>query len=226
MDAVILCGGQGTRIRHLLPEGVPKIMMDINGTPFVDLLCRHLYKSGVIEHLLFLAGYGSDKLIQHLQCRIMRTPYRISFFGGLQLSTPWSMCVDESLLGTAGSIYKHSRSIRGEPFLILNGDTYCDVDYKAMLAYHKVTNSTITVAHDDQFRHVGTFIASTRFANLIPKTDGRVDMSEVFALLGQKHEPVGWFYTDAPFYDIGNPSGLQLFKTYWNELQTKKTIPT
>lgn len=121
-------------------------------------------------------------------------------------------------LGTAGAIRKATSLIKSEDFLIVNGDTYCDVDYKAMLAYHETTNSTITVACDDQFRYVGTFVASRRFVDLIPRVDGKVDMAEVFTLLGQRHEPVGWFVTDAPFYDIGSEAGLLRFRDYWAQL--------
>ena len=36
-----------------------------------------------------------------------------------------------------------------------------------------------------------------------------------FMHLGQRHEPVGWFMTDAPFYDIGDKEGLETFRAYW-----------
>ena len=45
--------------------------------------------------------------------------------------------------------------------------------------------------------------------------DGKIDMAEVFALLGKRHELVGWFMMDAPFYDIGSPEGLEKFRGLW-----------
>ena len=199
MDVVILCGGQGTRIRHLLPEGFPKVIADINGIPFIVILMDHLFRYGS-NRLILATGYGHEVL--YLYFMPMLPLSRIEF------------SMETKPLGTAGAIRKAASLINTKNFLILNGDTFCDVDYKAMLAYHEMTNSIITVACDAQFQHVGTFIASRRFIDFIPP-DCKIDMAEVFTLLGQKHEPVGWFMTGAPFYDIGSLEGLETFRTYW-----------
>ena len=201
MDALILCGGEGTRIRHLLPEGTPKIMADINGTPFARIFSAHLLESG-FERLFFLAGHNSGLLARYVE----------------DSEAPWRVIIEYDFLGTAGTIKNAARWFNADLFWIFNGDTFCDVDYKAMLAYHGVTNSTITVACDREFKHVGTFIATKKFVDLIPKVNGKVDMAEVFTLLGQRHEPVGWFMTDAPFYDMGSPEGLSVFRDYWKNV--------
>ena len=247
MDAVILCGGEGTRIRHLLPEGTPKIMADINGTPFVDILIQHILLSG-FERLIFVGGYGCALLSNHLEKyrdnpNLPSTAKRILLY--------WQREPN----GTAGAI-EFVKGNLSEDFFVFNGDTFCDVNYKAMFAYHEATNSTITVACDNQFRHVGTFIASQRFIDFIKPLDSglckncrhgwekhdidgefereclacgdcydyefdpksKVDMAEVFALLGQQHEPVGWFMTDAKYWDIGTPENLEAFRNYWAQL--------
>jgi len=200
MDAVILCGGEGTRIRHLLPEGTPKCMADINGTPFLAILADYLFRSG-FNKLILATGYGHDALYQCVMDTILLS--RVEF------------SMETKPLGTAGAIRKAALLIKSDDFLVVNGDTFCDVDYEAMLAYHKITNSIITVACDSQFRHVGTFVASRRFVDLIPEEDkGKIDMAEVFTLLGQRHEPVGWFMTEAPFYDIGDEAGLKRLRKF------------
>ena len=198
MDALILVGGQGTRIRHLLPKGVPKCMADVGGILFLDILIRHL-RSFSFKKLILASGYGYHALDNHLTEKYGRD-------GGDLL-----LYREHESRGTAGAV-EYVKGNLGDPFWIFNGDTYCDVNCKEMLARHEATKSTITVACDEEFGHVGTFVASKRFVDLIPKVDGKVDMAEIFTLLGQRHEPVGWFLTDAPFYDIGDETGLSKFR--------------
>ena len=201
-DAVILCGGEGARIRHLLPEGVPKIMADINGRPFLQLLLGHLLKKGFQKFIL------ANRAREYEQIRHWQDGYEPEDSVVVYLNEP-------DMVGTCGAIRRSQKWIISEPFWIFNGDTLCDVDYGAMRAYHEATNSVITVACDSQFRHVGTFLASKRYVDLILEADGRMDMAEVFTLLGQRHEPVGWFMTGAPFHDIGSPEGLGEFRRLW-----------
>jgi len=202
IDALILCGGKGTRLAGVLPNGLPKCLADINGRPFAEILIEHLRGSG-FDKLLFLSGYGWRNLNDYLTRK-----YLVA--GGENIR----LCIEHKPRGTAGAI-NSAIGDRSEPFFIFNGDTLCDVDYGAMRAYHEATNSVITIACDQQFRHVGTFIASRRFVDLIPEVDGKIDMAEVFALLGKRHELVGWFMMDAPFYDIGSPEGLEKFRGLW-----------
>ena len=206
MDAVILCGGQGTRIRHLLPEGCPKAMVDVNETPFIDILIRHLWGSG-FEKLILVGGYGWRTLEDHLTKEYL----------GKENSEKILLYIEHRPRGTAGAI-EYAKGNLSQTFFIINGDTYCNLNYGAMLAYHEAVNSVITVACDRELRHVGTFVASRRFVDLIPKADAEVDMAEVFTLLSQKHELVGWFMTDAKYWDIGTPENLKAFRNYWAQL--------
>mgnify|MGYP001565295206 CR=1 FL=1 len=57
MDAVILCGGEGTRIRHLLPKGTPKCMADIDGTPFLELFLASLTIKKKWGKIILCTGY-------------------------------------------------------------------------------------------------------------------------------------------------------------------------
>ena len=212
MDAVILCGGEGTRIRHLLPEGTPKCMADINGTPFLELLLAALAAKDIRGQVILCTGYGHD-MIWNYYCW-SNSPHKV-----------W-LSEEKQSSGTGGAIKKallHGKYlledpsdpvIQSDPFFIFNGDTICDVDCGAMLKYHETTNSTVTIACDKDFRHVGAFIASRRFIDFIPP-DCNIDMAEVFTLLDKAHEPVGCFITDAPFYDIGDKEGLETFRAYW-----------
>ena len=257
MDVVILCGGQGTRIRHLLPEGMPKCMADINGTPFIRILVDYLVEEknfGQNSRFIFLTGYGANRVESYLQ-----KTYRFGMHG----CRWWEFSYEARLLGTAGAIkhlwlrgtgrrviYPELQEPPKDPFFVFNGDTICDVNYGVMLAYHKAINSIITVACNADLKPVGTFIISKQFVDFIQPLDSglckgcghewedhniegeferecstcgncydyefnpknKVDIEDVLAILSYQHEPVGWFVTDAPFYDIGTPSGLEEFR--------------
>jgi len=240
LDAVILAGGLGTRLRSVLPEGTPKCMADISGTPFLAILADRLFRSG-FNRLILATGYGHDRVMDMFTPLYTRMS-RVEF------------SMETKPLGTAGAIRKAALLIKSDDFLVVNGDTFCDVDYEAILTYHEITNSIITVACDMEFRHIGTFVASKKLIDFIQLIDsglcggcghkweehnigndyvreclfcgdcydyefnrnGKVDMAEVFTLLGQRHEPVGWFMTDAPFYDIGDEARLKRFREYWS----------
>lgn len=224
-DALILCGGEGTRIRHLLPEGCPKVMADVNGTPFLRIFVDHLIDTfGQFSTFIFATGYGEAKIRNYVE-----TVYRPGVHG-----CRWWKCIDEARpLGTAGAIRNAVENNQGypvkDPFFIFNGDTWADLDYAAMLDYHIKSKSVVTVAHDDRMRHVGTFVASRRLVGLIPEAEGKYDMEELFTLLGKLREPVGWFRTEAKFYDIGTEIGLKDFRRFWSGIpimdRVPKTIP-
>ena len=212
LDVVILAGGQGTRIRHLLPGGMPKYMADVNGTPFISILLQHLSPGSFRRFILSMGHAEVFNKRFSLHDLVNDLPVRHSV----------EMFCEETPLGTAGAV----RYIAGrcevfagflsprlsDPFFIFNGDTFCDVDYAAMLDYHLRSKSVVIVAHDDWMRHVGTFVASRRLIDLIPETGDKYDMEDLFTLLGKSHEPVGWFYAEARYWDIGSPEGLETFR--------------
>lgn len=63
LQAVILAGGRGTRLGSL-GNKIPKAMVDINGTPFIDLLINQLKKNRINKYLL-LTGYRKDQLVDY-----------------------------------------------------------------------------------------------------------------------------------------------------------------
>lgn len=199
-DVILLAGGQGTRMRNVLPDGLPKCLSDVQGIPFLSILLDHISPFFREARFLIAGGYGWNLLNRYL------TENSIAKRSILAFREP-------EPLGTAGAISWLVKQVNfSDPFWIINADTLCDLDYGEMLAYHEASNSVITVACDGEFRHVGASVASRRFVDLIPRVDAKVDMAEVFTLLGQRHEPVGWFMTDAPFYDIGDETGLTKFR--------------
>jgi len=61
VTAVILAGGQGSRVRHMLPEGIPKPLAVVAGRPFLEWIISLLLKEGVTEFII-ASGYGGEKI--------------------------------------------------------------------------------------------------------------------------------------------------------------------
>ncbi len=115
MQAVILAGGMGTRLKPLT-EHIPKVMAPVNGKPFL----RHL--------LELLRGYGIDNVI--LCVGYLPEQVRDYFGDGSSLGLSIKYSQEEGgLLGTGGAL-KKAQNLLDERFFVINGDTYLPVDYR------------------------------------------------------------------------------------------------
>jgi D-glycero-alpha-D-manno-heptose 1-phosphate guanylyltransferase len=110
--AVVLAGGTGTRVQHLL-GGLPKPMAPVKGRPFLEWLVRYLAKQG-IKRVVISTGYRAEVVAAHFD------PQPVP---GVKTS-----CVAETApLGTAGGVLHAVRQSNLKPpaWLVLNGDTLC-----------------------------------------------------------------------------------------------------
>lgn len=191
---VVLCGGQGTRLAKVLPEGMPKCLADINGEPFIVLLESRLVAAG-FRDIIYATGYGHDKVVATL-AMVYRSEAH-------QPRRHFSR--ETEPLGTLGAVKLAAdtyQDLLSGDFVVVNGDTICDVDYNAILAYHHGQESEVTVACDNYNTPVGVFIFTGFLMETIPT--GKNDITDI----------ENKFYTDAPFYDIGTPEGLSALKKY------------
>jgi NDP-sugar pyrophosphorylase family protein len=120
MKAVLLVGGEGTRLRPLTYT-MPKALMPIGNVPFIE------------RQLSWLAGHGIDEVI--LSMGYLAEPFRAHFpdsrFGDVTLR----YAVEGSPLGTAGGIRFAADRI-GERFVVCNGDVLTTLDLSAMIEFH------------------------------------------------------------------------------------------
>jgi ADP-glucose pyrophosphorylase len=205
IPVIILAGGQSSRLRLVLPDGMPKILADINGRPFLDILDIQLIDAG-LETLIYATGYGHNKIVQYFNSRSTRYQTR-------QIS------YEAQPTGTAGAI---KAAIRMYPkqlnrslyygaspyYFIVNGDTICDIDYDTMLAAHIHRKAIVTIGIDHLTGvFVGTFIASHEFLDYIP--DGFVNLETVIEqLLAKYPEALALHRIYKSFLDIGTVDGL------------------
>lgn len=201
LDVLILCGGLGTRLRGVLPEGTPKCMADINGVPFLEILIERLTEQFPRANLKLSAGVGYDRI-----------PLQILAEGGTVEPVP---------LGTGGAIARAADLEwlkLSDPFFAVNGDTYCELDFAAVLKSHLETGFDITVPYDSQYRHVGTYLLSKKAIRAAAESLGpKFDLDAAFGVFPKKKILVNWYPTDVEYWDIGTPEKLEAFRLFWHE---------
>src|SRR5947199_3481177 len=109
-QAVILCGGRGTRLGALTAE-MPKPLLPVDGAPFLDLLLFELGRHG-IRRVLLLAGFAAG----HIAGYAAATPVKTRFGLGLEVT------VEPEPAGTGGALHRVFDRL-DDRFLVLNGDS-------------------------------------------------------------------------------------------------------
>jgi mannose-1-phosphate guanylyltransferase len=130
MQAVILVGGEGTRLRPLTST-VPKTVV-----PLVD---RPL----IVYMLEWLRRHGVDDVI--MSCGFLATGVRRVLGDGSQLGLRLRFLEEPEPRGTAGAL-KFAEELLDERFLMLNGDVLTDLDLSAQIAQHEATGAVGTLA--------------------------------------------------------------------------------
>jgi len=126
--AAILCGGLGTRLRPLTYK-TPKPLLKINKKPFLYYLLKKLQILGV-KDVKLLVGYKSDQFEK--------------FAKTLDLNLNVSIIKEKELLGTGGAIVNAFCNLN-KTILVLNGDTYLDLNLKKFLEFHKKKKALISI---------------------------------------------------------------------------------
>jgi mannose-1-phosphate guanylyltransferase len=121
VQAIVLVGGEGTRLRPLT-YGTPKPMVPIMNVPFLARTMERLYEAG-IRDVILPAGYMPQSIVDY-------------FGDGSRLDMNITYVIEEVPLGTAGAIKNVEEHITG-PFFVLNGDVLTSLDLRAMLKYHQ-----------------------------------------------------------------------------------------
>src|SRR5919202_371172 len=130
MRAVVMAGGEGTRLRPLT-SNQPKPMVSIVGKP-------------CMEHILeLLRTHGFEEVV----VTVAFLPQAIrSYFGdGDSLGLKLEYSVEESPLGTAGSVRLAADRL-DDTFLVISGDALCDVDLTKLIEFHRERRATVTIA--------------------------------------------------------------------------------
>jgi D,D-heptose 1,7-bisphosphate phosphatase len=114
-QAVILCGGLGTRL-GALAANTPKPLLPVDGIPFLDVLLFELARHGV-RRVLLLAGFAAQRTIDYAAS----TPLKARF--GLEVE----VSIEPQRAGTGGAVW-HARDRLDDRFFLLNGDSWFDIN--------------------------------------------------------------------------------------------------
>ena len=116
MEAIILAGGLGTRLRSVTGE-VPKCLAPVDGKPFLQYLLEWLSRFDV-THVVLSVGYLREQVFRFIESRDW--PFDISY------------AIEKEPLGTGGGIRLALRQCRGKQVYVFNGDTFFNVDLNAL----------------------------------------------------------------------------------------------
>lgn len=146
MEAIVLAGGLGTRLRAAVPD-LPKPMAPVNGRPFLERLLDYWIAQGVTRFVLS-TGYRHDVLAAH--------------FGASYRGTALEHAVENRPLGTGGGLLLASGSLdEAGPFLVLNGDTYFEVPLATLREFHAAHRAEATLSlfrTPQQGRYTGIYV--------------------------------------------------------------------
>src|SRR6476619_1483077 len=220
MKAVVMAGGEGTRLRPLT-SNQPKPMVPIVGKPCMEHILDLLRRHGMNEVVVTLA--------------FMPQAIRTYFGGGESLEMDVDYSVEEQPLGTAGSVKLAERRL-DETFLVISGDALCAVDLTALVDAHKAKGAAVTiglksvenplefgiVVTDEEGRverflekpswgqvfsdtiNTGIYVLEPEVLRHVP-TDRPYDFSkELFPYLLEMGRPLYGYVMDGYWQDIGN----------------------
>lgn len=223
MKAVILVGGEGTRLRPLTNNTV-KAMVPVLNKPFIWYVIEHLIKHNV-DTIILAMGYKPDSI---------RNYFNVNSIPGTTLV----YSEEPEPLGTAGAVkYAHEHLTNNEPFFVLNGDIFTDINLTEMLQVHRERHAKVTISLtpvDDPTRfgvvetdaqkrvkrfvekprkeeittnliNAGVYILEPDVLDCIPYRQWFMFERDVFPQLIEKEEPVYGYPTHTYWIDMGTP---------------------
>ena len=229
MQAVILAGGLGTRLRPLTLS-VPKPMVRVHGRPFLEYELRLLLKNGV-ERFVFCVGYKADMIEEY-------------FGDGSKFGSSIVYSHDGSMqVGPAGAL-KHASSFLEREFMVTYGDSFLQMNYHNFIEeFHKfgklgmmsvfenhnqlgksdieVRNGFVTMYDKTGvdprmiWINFGAVLLKKEALDLIP-CGVETNEEQFYRALIAKRE-LAAYITDRRFYEIGTIRGLKEFEDFLAE---------
>lgn len=144
MDAVILAGGRGTRLKPFTMT-IPKPLLPLGDVPIVEVVIRQLAAAGFGRVVLTLGH--------------MAPVFSLLLGDGKRLGVTIEYCYENSPLGTAGPL----RLIEhlSDPFLVMNGDLLTTLDFRDMVERHRASGAAATIATSQRQVHVDYGVVET-----------------------------------------------------------------
>ncbi|MBX8637614.1 MAG: NDP-sugar synthase [Thermoplasmata archaeon] len=224
MKAVVLAGGEGTRLRPLT-ENIPKPLIPVAGRPCVEYALRSLVRGGFRE-IVITTGYLSDRLVR-------------SIGDGRAIGASVLYSFESVPAGTAGAVRMvHSSMV--SPFIVMSGDQLIDIDTRKLYEEHVRSGADVTMAltevgdtsefgvvatdedgfvtrfqekpkNDEAFSHLinaGAYVINSDVMALIPEGKPYDFSRQLFPDMLRRKMKIGTYRMDGIWLDIGRPSDL------------------
>jgi NDP-sugar pyrophosphorylase family protein len=220
MEAVILAGGKGTRLRPYTAE-IPKPLVTVGDTPIIEILLRQMKKCGVTKvHIA----------VNHLAHLIMAV-----LGDGERLGVDIVYSHEKKALSTVGPI----KLIKNLPehFIVANGDILTDLDFNTLFNHHVSSQAIITVATHQRISKIdygvmelgengsltgfrekpeytfmvsmGVYVFSREILKLVP-SERRFGFDDLMFTLLERKERINLFPFNGYWLDIGRPEDYEL----------------
>ncbi|MBF0208202.1 MAG: NTP transferase domain-containing protein [Oligoflexia bacterium] len=219
MQALILAGGKGTRLRPFTTN-IPKPLVPIDDMPILEIVLRQLKHHGFNEITL---------AINHL------ADLFVAFFkDGKKLDLNINYSIEDHQLGTAGPL--SIANLTSENFLLMNGDILTTLNYKDLYSYHIENRNDVTIAvHKKEIKidlgvlkieggrltdyiekpqyffdvSMGIYVMHRRIIESIPHNQ-RMEMPELILKLKKEGRQIGCYYNDHYWLDIGRMEDYEI----------------
>lgn len=219
VEALIMAGGDGRRLRPLT-DRTPKPMLRVAERPLMELLVERLRQAG-ISHLRVSTHYLAEKIVDH-------------FGDGSAFGVHISYLEEDEPLGTGGALGL-IRERPETPLLVVNGDLLTEVDFRAMLAFHREQGALLTVGvrrfalqipygvvqvegarvraiaekpDHSVLVNAGLYLVEPPALELVPE-QSHFDMTELIERLLARGEPVASFPVIEEWIDVGERGELE-----------------
>lgn len=128
IDIIILCGGRGKRIKKV-SKGKPKVLLEVDGKPFIDILIDYFFQQGLRRFILSL-GYSRECIKKHFRS----SNYNVVF------------SEEDYPRGTAGAIKRAELFVKSPFFFVANGDSICSLNLKEFYDFHVKNRGIMSMA--------------------------------------------------------------------------------
>lgn len=237
MDAIVLAGGMGTRLKKLFPT-LPKPLAPIQNVPFLEILLEQLEQSKVVNTVVLSLGYEAEQVQKWLETKSFLFPIEV--------------VIEKKPLGTGGATLYALEKTTTEEVLVMNGDSYLDLCFEKFIEAHYRRRAEVSVAYryetalarygglqidkktekilsfvekgslEKGFMNGGIYCFSKKALKKQYK-EGFISLEkEILPLFASQGTMVG-FYTEGLFIDIGTEESFMQAQTILKPL-TKKHL--
>ena len=236
-DVIVLSGGFGLRLRGVIGE-TPKPMAQIAGRPFMELLLKQL-KRHEFSRVILSVGYKQE---------IIR-----EYFGDAAFGLELMYSIETSPLGTGGAMRESAAHVRTETALVMNGDSYTNVDLTRLVRSHKRGDADVTVVvipetrsdagsvvldrngkvktfaekrliPDSKYLSAGIYVLGKDLINAVPHA-AKVSLEEqLFPQWLADGKNIEAFVFEGPCVDIGTPERYQKAQVILEKMESGSVL--